>query len=143
MSWSSQDHKLLQGYRRTYRLDTPSAFKNPLSHVILGNGVGRYSPTMARPKSKRRVQKDQLALAVRKNFNALGVSETDVIVDMLYKTKHQGTTQRDTESSIISCLRFDRQRVSSSIRTAEIEVESCIPHRCTLRSSSDRYPTTA
>jgi histone deacetylase complex subunit SAP30 len=48
---------------------------------------------MARSKSKRRVHKDQLALAVRKNFNALGVTESDVIVDWLYKTKHQGTAQ--------------------------------------------------
>lgn len=48
------------------------------------------SPTMARPKAKRRVQKEQLALAVRKNFNALGVTESDVIVDWLYKSKHQG-----------------------------------------------------
>ncbi|KAF2002268.1 hypothetical protein P154DRAFT_521095 [Amniculicola lignicola CBS 123094] len=78
---------VLQGYRRAYRLDTPSAFKNPLSHVILGNGIGRHSPTMARPKAKRRVQKEQLAMSVRKNFNALAVSETDVIVDMLYKVK--------------------------------------------------------
>lgn len=36
------------------------------------------------------MHKDQLALAVRKNFNALGVSESDVIVDLLYKVKHQG-----------------------------------------------------
>ena len=89
MSWSNQDPTLLQSYRRAYRLDAPSSFKNPLSHVILGNGIGRYSPTMARPKAKRRVQKDQLALAVRKNFNALGVNEADVIVDLLYKVKNQ------------------------------------------------------
>lgn len=46
---------------------------------------------MAREKSKRRVQKEQLALAVRKNFNALGVTESDVIVDWLYKSKTKGT----------------------------------------------------
>jgi histone deacetylase complex subunit SAP30 len=40
------------------------------------------------------VHKDQLALAVRKNFNALGVTESDVIVDWLYKSKHQGTPSR-------------------------------------------------
>lgn len=91
MKWTSQEPAVLQGYRRAYRLDTPSTFKNPLSHVILGQGIGRMSPTMARAKSKRRVHKDQLAMAVRKNFNALGVSESDVIVDWLYKTKHQGT----------------------------------------------------
>jgi histone deacetylase complex subunit SAP30 len=91
MKWSSQEPAVLHSYRRAYRLDTPSTFKNPLSHVVLSQGIGRFSPTMARPKSKRRVQKDQLALAVRKNFNALGVTESDVIVDWLYKSKHQGT----------------------------------------------------
>lgn len=90
MKWTSQEPAVLQGYRRAYRLDTPSTFKNPLSHVVLGQGIGRMSPTMARAKSNRRVHKDQLAMAVRKNFNALGVSESDVIVDWLYKTKHQG-----------------------------------------------------
>lgn len=60
-----------------------------MSHVVLGQGIGRFSPTMARPKSKRRVHKDMLALAVRKNFNALGVNESDVIIDWLYKSKHQ------------------------------------------------------
>lgn len=44
---------------------------------------------MARPKAKRRVHKDQLALAVRKSFNNLGVTEADVITELLYKTKNQ------------------------------------------------------
>lgn len=61
---------------------------------MLSQGIGRFSPTMARHKSKRRVHKDQLALAVRKNFNALGVTESDVIVDWLYKTKNQGKLAR-------------------------------------------------
>jgi hypothetical protein len=47
---------------------------------------------MARSKTKRRVHKDQLAMAVRKHFNGLGISENEVIVDWLYKTKHQGMT---------------------------------------------------
>jgi histone deacetylase complex subunit SAP30 len=33
-------------------------------------------------------------MAVRRHFNALGVTESDVIVDWLYKSKHQGTTRR-------------------------------------------------
>ena len=94
MPWNAQDRPLLQGYRRAYRLDTPSSFKNPLSHVVLGSGIGRYSPTMSRPKAKRRVPKDQLALAVRKNFNAIGVSETEVLVHLLYKVKNQGRDMR-------------------------------------------------
>ncbi|KAF2748865.1 hypothetical protein M011DRAFT_476236 [Sporormia fimetaria CBS 119925] len=89
IQWSSQDRELLHGYRRTYGLNTPSCFKNPLSHAVLGQGIGRYSPTMARPKSKRRVTKDHLALAVRKNFNANGVHEQDVLVDLLYRVKNQ------------------------------------------------------
>lgn len=89
--WSTQDRALLQGYRRAYRLDTPSSFKHSLSPVVLGSGIGKYSPTMARPIAKRRVPKEQLALAVRKNFNAGSVNESDVIVDLLYKAKTQGT----------------------------------------------------
>ena len=45
---------------------------------------------MARQKAKRRVNKEQLALAVRKNFNALPVSENDVIVGLMYKARNQG-----------------------------------------------------
>lgn len=91
IKWSSQDPSVLQGYRRAYRLDCPSSFKNPLSHVVLSQGIGRMSPTMARPKGKRRVQKDQLGMAVKKSFNSQAVTESDVIVDWLYKSKHQGT----------------------------------------------------
>lgn len=88
--WSSMDRELLQAYRSAYRLDTPSSFKSPLSHIILNNSsVGKNSPTMTRKKSKRRVTKDQLALAVRKNFNALAVNENDVIVNTLYTVRLQ------------------------------------------------------
>lgn len=47
---------------------------------------------MARRKEKRRVSKDQLALAVRKNFNAAAVSEIDVMVELLYKVRSQGVS---------------------------------------------------
>jgi len=90
MSWNTQDGSVLQGYRRAYRLDTPSAFKGSASHIVLNQGIGKYSPTMARPKSKRRVEKTQLSLAVRKNFNAQAVSETHCIVDWIYTVKNQG-----------------------------------------------------
>jgi histone deacetylase complex subunit SAP30 len=73
-----------------YRLETPSAFKNPLAHLLLSQGIGKYSPTYARIKSQRRVSKDHLARAVRKNFNAMAVNEVEVIVDMLYKVKTKG-----------------------------------------------------
>lgn len=39
------------------------------------------------------MSKDQLALAVRKNFNALAIHESEVIVDFIYSVKHQGESQ--------------------------------------------------
>jgi hypothetical protein len=45
---------------------------------------------MARPKDKRRVSKDNLALAVRKDFNAAGVSEQEVVTAFLYTVHNQG-----------------------------------------------------
>jgi len=62
-----------------------------MNQIVLSNpGIGRYSPTMARHQDRRRVSKDQLALAVRKNFNALAIHESEVIVDFIYSVKHQG-----------------------------------------------------
>ena len=89
--WTSEDHDLLQAYRNVYRISSPAAFKLPLSHIVLGNSViGRQSPTMARTKSKRRVSSDQLALAIRRNFNALAVNENDVVANLLYTVRSQG-----------------------------------------------------
>jgi histone deacetylase complex subunit SAP30 len=48
---------------------------------------------MARKKDKRRVKKEQLALAVRKNFNAQAVTETNCIVDWIYTVKNQGASR--------------------------------------------------
>lgn len=45
---------------------------------------------MARKKEKRRVSKEQLALAVRKNFNAAAVNEIDVVVELVYKVRNRG-----------------------------------------------------
>lgn len=53
---------------------------------------------MARRKDKRKTSKEQLALSVRKNFNAAAVSEIDVMVELVYKVRHQG------RYTITSCL---------------------------------------
>jgi hypothetical protein len=45
---------------------------------------------MARSKDKRRVSKDQLALAVRKHFNSAAVNEIDVVVEVIYRVKNKG-----------------------------------------------------
>lgn len=48
---------------------------------------------MARRKAKRKVPKEQLAMAVRKNFNDAAVNEIDVMVDLLYKVRNQGRSR--------------------------------------------------
>jgi len=116
MSWNTQDHAVLQGYRRAYRLDTPSSFKNPGSHIVLGQGIGKFSPTMARPKAKRRVEKSQLSLAVRKNFNAQAVSETNCIIDWMYTVKNQGESIHPVLVMWDWALTGSRQGVPRSVR---------------------------
>ncbi|KAF1344176.1 hypothetical protein BDV97DRAFT_363992 [Delphinella strobiligena] len=89
-SWPQEPLALLQSYRSAHHLATPSAFSNQRNQYLLTNpGIGRQSPTMCRKKQKRKVGKEQLALAVRKNFNAAAVSEVEVMVGLLYKVRHQ------------------------------------------------------
>ncbi|SMQ50972.1 unnamed protein product [Zymoseptoria tritici ST99CH_3D1] len=90
MAWNTAPLELLDTYRVAHNLQTPTAFTTPLRQALLTNsGIGRHSPTMARKKEKRRVSKEQLALAVRKNFNGAAVSEIDVVVDLVYKVRNQ------------------------------------------------------
>lgn len=91
MSWTTEPLELLNTYRVAHRLPTPAAFTSPYHQALLSNpGIGRQSPTMARKREQRRVSRDQLALAVRKNFNSAAVSEADVVVDLVYKIQHKG-----------------------------------------------------
>lgn len=90
-SWAHEDLSFLHNYRAAHRMETPSAFHSIRNQFLLTNpGIGRQSPTMARRKNKRKVAKEQLALAVRKNFNDAAVNEIDVMVDLLYKVRNQG-----------------------------------------------------
>ena len=83
--------EFLNTYRVAHNLATPASFKSPLNQALLTNpGIGRQSPTMARKKDKRRIAKEQLALAVRKHFNGAAVNEIDVVVDLAYKVRNQG-----------------------------------------------------
>lgn len=93
MEWNRASIQLLNTYRVSHNLSTPAAFTSPLRQALLTNpGIGRQSPTMARKRDQRRVSKDQLALAVRKNFNGAAVSEIDVVVELVYKVRNQGET---------------------------------------------------
>jgi len=95
LSWANEDLTLLQDYRAAHKMDTPSAFKSFRNMCLLNSALGKQSPTMAgRKKSQRKVTKDQLALAVRKNFNGAAVNEVNVAVDLLYKVKNQNKAFR-------------------------------------------------
>ena len=83
---------LLASYRHAYRLSTPAAFTSPYNELILTrpSGIGRLSPTMAKVRGKRRVRKEHLALAVRKNFKERSVVEAEAAACFLYSVRHQG-----------------------------------------------------
>jgi hypothetical protein len=95
MQWSTLDSSILHAYRHAYRLNTPSAFSSSYNQIILSRpGIGRLSPTMTRRRDQRRQSKEQLANAVRKHFNGLGIQENEVVVDFLYRVKWQGESRR-------------------------------------------------
>ncbi|KZF25356.1 hypothetical protein L228DRAFT_244176 [Xylona heveae TC161] len=95
LHWPAVDRTMLHAYRYAYRLKTPSSFASHGNQIILSNpGIGRYSPTMARNKERRRVSREQLSTAVRKNFNSLGIQESEVVVDFLYKVRWQDKSFR-------------------------------------------------
>jgi len=90
IQWSAFEPSILQGYRHSYRLNTPSAFSSSYNQILLSQpGIGRMSPTMARHKERRRQSKDHLAKECRKHFNGLGIQENEVVVDFLYKVRYQ------------------------------------------------------
>lgn len=90
IQWSSFDATFLNAYRQSHRLDTPPAFSSAYSQYILTcPGIAASSPTMALHKDRRRASKDQLALAVRKDFNAAMVSESDSITSFLYTIQNE------------------------------------------------------
>lgn len=90
LQWSSFDPSILHGYRYDYRLNTPAAFNKSYNQLVLSRSpIGKMSPTMARRQEERRQSKDQLANSVRKHFNSMGIIESEVVVDFLYKVRWQ------------------------------------------------------
>ncbi|KAK3956241.1 hypothetical protein QBC32DRAFT_310374 [Pseudoneurospora amorphoporcata] len=97
LQWPAFEREVLHAYRRAYRLQTPTAYANPVHQWVLTQpgSVGLYSPTIARRKEYRRQSKDQLTSTVRKHFNGLGVQENDIIVDFLHKIRtSQGVSKK-------------------------------------------------
>ena len=92
MDWANLDPSILNAYRHAYRLNTPSAFTSSYNQILLTGPLGRSSPTMAKAKDRRRVSKENLAMAVRKDFKAAGISEQEVFASFMYAVHNQGTT---------------------------------------------------
>ncbi|KAI5813870.1 hypothetical protein BZA77DRAFT_250873 [Pyronema omphalodes] len=82
--WDDIPLDVLHKYRMAYRLPVPSASQS-FNHIVLSSGIGKKSPSRVRA----RTSKEQLATAVRKNFNAQPIQENDVIVNFLYSVKNQ------------------------------------------------------
>ncbi|KAI0537599.1 hypothetical protein GGR58DRAFT_513689 [Xylaria digitata] len=94
LQWSTFDRDVLHEYRREHRLDTPAAFSSSYRYWVLSQSyVGLQSPTMARRAQFRRQSKDDLAKAVRKHFNGVGIQENDIIVDFLHKVRNPGVVK--------------------------------------------------
>lgn len=90
INWPSFDTSVLHAYRHVHRLDTPPAFISSYNQRMLTRpGIGQHSPTMARHRARRRTGKDVLALAVRKDFNAAIVLESELITSFLYAVQNQ------------------------------------------------------
>lgn len=56
----------------------------------IGLGLGAATGAGVGKRGRGRCTREQLATAVRKNFNAQPISESDVIVNFLYSVKNQG-----------------------------------------------------
>lgn len=141
---------ILHSYRYAYKLDTPSAFSNDYSHLLLSRGIGLRSPTSlaarrahltnqtrgnnnggrkrssshddetattataaaaasSSPRSRKdpttidtksalnqvigqgRVNKNQLAMVVRKHFNNASLGEQEAVSRFLYKVREEGS----------------------------------------------------
>ncbi|KAL6717159.1 mdj1 protein precursor [Lecanora helva] len=92
IDWTSFDTSILHAYKHAHRLEMPPAFTSAYNQRMLSRpGIGQLSPTMARHRERQRVGKDQLALAVRKDFSAATAPESEIIPNFLYAVHNQAT----------------------------------------------------
>lgn len=86
------DTSVLNAYRQLHRLQLPPAFGSGFNERVLGRaGVCRRSPTMIRHKARRKTNKEQMVLAVKKDFNDAMINELDSITTFLYSIHNKGT----------------------------------------------------
>ncbi|PTB70748.1 hypothetical protein BBK36DRAFT_1175374 [Trichoderma citrinoviride] len=96
LPWSSFERRSLHAYVREHELTTPASYSSSFHNWVLSRpgSLGLHSPTMVRKQQIKRQSKDQLALAVRKHFNGLGIQENDVIVDFIYKVRNHQSPKK-------------------------------------------------
>ncbi|KAL8838212.1 MAG: hypothetical protein Q9170_002202 [Blastenia crenularia] len=91
IDWTSMDASTLNAYRQMRRLQIPPAFGSAFNQRILCRpGVSGRSPTMARHAEQRKISKEHLALAVKKDFNDAMINESEAITTFLYSVRNQG-----------------------------------------------------
>ncbi|KAL6881214.1 hypothetical protein J3F83DRAFT_721455 [Trichoderma novae-zelandiae] len=104
LPWTSFERRCLHAYVREHELTTPASYSSSFHNWVLSRpgSLGLYSPTMVRKQQIKRQSKDQLALAVRKHFNGLGIQENDVIVDFIYKVRnHQDVKKQAPTKQVL------------------------------------------
>lgn len=88
------DASTLNTYRQLRRLQIPPPFGSAFNQRILCRpGVSRRSPTMARHAERRKISKEQLALAVKKDFHDQMLNELESITNFIYSIRNQGDHQ--------------------------------------------------
>ncbi|KAL8659613.1 MAG: hypothetical protein Q9226_000318 [Calogaya cf. arnoldii] len=95
VDWSNMDTSVLNAYRQLHRLPLPPTFGSGFNERILGRtGVCRRSPTMIRHKARRKTNKEQMVLAVKKDFNDAMINELDSITTFLYSIHNKDKSFR-------------------------------------------------
>ncbi|KAL8914529.1 MAG: hypothetical protein Q9171_000882 [Xanthocarpia ochracea] len=95
VDWSNMDTSVLNAYRQLHRLQLPPAFGSTFNErVLCRGGVCRRSPTMIKHKARRKTSKEQLALAVKKDFNDAMVNELESITTFLYSIHNKDKSFR-------------------------------------------------
>ncbi|RDA96102.1 hypothetical protein CP533_1806 [Ophiocordyceps camponoti-saundersi (nom. inval.)] len=89
LNWPSFERHTLDAYCRQHQLNAPSSFSSSYHQRVLSQpgSIGLCSPTMVARRKSRRQSKEQLAMAVRKHFNGMGIQENDVMVDFIHRVR--------------------------------------------------------
>ena len=91
---------------------------------------------MARHRARRRISKNALALAVRKDFNAAIVIESDLITSFLYAVTNQGKHYKRLWGLVVDSLR--RQEFPYAIRAVADKIGKAVRDVITAHRNAQR-----